>query len=206
MKDKSLEKINEIYKEKNDGIIFKPNCKLCNSKNRSEAEDLYIETDNISSVFRFLKSKGENISMVAVRSHIQNHFNNKIQEERMQYYLEDLNKWRDIQARKEEKLKLYLTMLEKRIFQIASNLDGKNDSEGIRNTDTLARIILQASSLQDKLDEEHNKMEPAKIVIKKLQEIIEIKVKSNRNPEFKNELIELVSDLQGNIGGLLGDG
>ena len=50
------------------------------------------------------------------------------------------------------------------------------------------------------------RVEPAKVVIRKLQEIIEIRVKTSKSVELKNTLIDLLSDLQGNIGGLLDNG
>ena len=70
----------------------------------------------------------------------------------------------------------------------------------------LNKLIDQASALQSQIDEEHSRIEPARIVIKKLQEIVEIRVKTSKSIELKNSLIELVTDLQDNIGGLLENG
>ena len=206
MENKSLHNIQKYAENKVSSVIIKSNCKLCNSEYRSKAEDLYLETSNISSVFRMLKSKDEDISIPAIRSHLKNHFIDQQQQEKIKDYAADIVKWKEMQASKEERLKTYLAILEKRIFQIAASIDDRTDVESIKTTETLAKLVDQAAKIQFQLDEENMRVEPAKVVIRKLQEIIEIRVKTSKSVELKNTLIDLVSDLQGNIGGLLENG
>jgi len=206
MENKSLHNIQKYAENKVSSVIIKSNCKLCNSEYRSKAEDLYLETSNISSVFRMLKSKDEDISIPAIRSHLKNHFIDQQQQEKIKDYAADIVKWKEMQASKEERLKTYLAILEKRIFQIAASIDDRTDVESIKTTETLAKLVDQAAKIQFQLDEENMRVEPAKVVIRKLQEIIEIRVKTSKSAELKNTLIDLVSDLQGNIGGLLENG
>jgi hypothetical protein len=206
MTNKNISHIKKICQDNSDGIIVRAKCKLCNSEFRSEAENMYAESSNISAVYRFLESKGEKMSLISVRSHLLNHYTDFCKQERLNDYVADLERWRDTNLSREERLKNYLGILEKRIFQIASFVDKKDDLESIKNTDILAKLIAQASSIQSQIDEHDQRVEPARVVIKKLQEIIEIRVKTSKNQELKNHLIDLVSDLQGNIGGLLGDG
>lgn len=206
MENKSLHNIQKYAENKVSSVIIKSNCKLCNSEYRSKAEDLYLETSNISSVFRMLKSKNEDISIPAIRSHLKNHFIDQQQQEKIKDYAADIVKWKEMQASKEERLKTYLAILEKRIFQIAASIDDRTDVESIKTTETLAKLVDQAAKIQFQLDEENMRVEPAKVVIRKLQEIIEIRVKTSKSVELKNTLIDLVSDLQGNIGGLLDNG
>jgi hypothetical protein len=206
MENKSLHNIQKYAENKVSSVVIKSNCKLCNSEYRSEAEDLYLETNNISSVFRMLKSKNEDISIPSIRSHLKNHFVDQQQQEKIRDYAADIVKWKEMQANKEERLKTYLAILEKRIFQIAAFVDDRTDIESIKTTETLAKLVDQASKIQSQLDEENMRVEPAKVVIKKLQEIIEIRVKTSKSAELKNTLIDLVSDLKGNIGGLLENG
>ena len=201
-----LHNIQKYAENKVSSVIIKSNCKLCNSEYRSKAEDLYLETSNISSVFRMLKSKDEDISIPAIRSHLKNHFIDQQQQEKIKDYAADIVKWKEMQASKEERLKTYLAILEKRIFQIAASIDDRTDVESIKTTETLAKLVDQAAKIQFQLDEENMRVEPAKVVIRKLQEIIEIRVKTSKSVELKNTLIDLVSDLQGNIGGLLDNG
>jgi hypothetical protein len=206
MENKSLHNIQKYAENKVSSVIIKSNCKLCNSEYRSKAEDLYLETSNISSVFRMLKSKNEDVSIPAIRSHLKNHFIDQQQQEKIKDYAADIVKWKEMQASKEERLKTYLAILEKRIFQIAASIDDRTDVESIKTTETLAKLVDQAAKIQFQLDEENMRVEPAKVVIRKLQEIIEIRVKTSKSAELKNTLIDLVSDLQGNIGGLLENG
>jgi|688.fasta_scaffold259889_3 hypothetical protein len=206
MEDKALKTINILAKNKAESVIIKSNCKLCNSAFRQEAEETYCHEKSFTSVFRFLKSNNEEISIPAIRSHMMNHFVDVNRQEKMKEYVEDLEKWKSISASKTERLHTYLSIVEKRIFQLASAIDEKTDQESIKQTEVLNKLIDQASSLQSALSEETERIEPARIVIKKLQEIIEIRVRSSKSPELKNVLIDLVSDLQGNIGGLLENG
>ena len=83
MENKSLHNIQKYAENKVSSVIIKSNCKLCNSEYRSKAEDLYLETSNISSVFRMLKSKDEDISIPAIRSHLKNHFIDQQQQEKI---------------------------------------------------------------------------------------------------------------------------
>lgn len=206
MQDKALKIINSLAKNKAESVIIKNNCKLCNSSFRQEAEETYCHEKSFTAVFRFLKSNNEEISIPAIRSHMMNHFIDVNRQEKMKEYVEDLEKWKSISATKTERLQTYLSIVEKRIFQLASAIDDKTDPESIKQTEVLNKLIDQASSLQSALSGEDERIEPARIVIKKLQEIIEIRVRSSKSPELKNVLIDLVSDLQGNIGGLLENG
>jgi hypothetical protein len=135
-----------------------------------------------------------------------NHFIDVNRHEKMREYVEDLSKWKEVSASKAERLQTYLSILEKRIFQIASAVEDRTDPESMKQTEVLNKLIDQANTIQLALTEESERIEPARIVIKKLQEIIEIRVRSSKSPELKNILIDLVSDLQGNIGGLLENG
>lgn len=206
MEDKALKTINLLAKNKADSVIIKSNCKLCNSAFRQEAEEMYCSEKNFSSVLRLLKSHNEEISLPAIRSHMMNHFVDVNKHEKMKEYVEDLEKWKSISATKTERLQTYLSIVEKRIFQLASSIDDRTDPESVKQTEVLNKLIDQASNLQSAMLEETERIEPARIVIKKLQEIIEIRVRSSKSPELKNVLIDLVSDLQGNIGGLLENG
>jgi hypothetical protein len=203
MDNQSLKSIQSIHEENQSSLIVKKNCKLCNSSHRHEAESLYVETNNISSVYRFLKSKQEEVSVPAIRAHLLNHFVDHQRQEKIQQYAEDIIKWKQIEASKTERLSTYLAIIEKRIFELAAVSDQKIDSESVKITDTIAKLITQASDIQSKIDEEHKKLEPAKIILKKLKEIVEIKVKSSKTQDVKNVLVELVSDLQESLGGLL---
>jgi hypothetical protein len=60
-----------------DGIIVNPNCKLCNSIHRKEAERMAEEARgnvSFSAIKAFLESKGESIALANVKNHIQKHF------------------------------------------------------------------------------------------------------------------------------------
>ena len=204
--EKALSEIKLYAEEKANAVVIKSGCKLCNSKYRSECEDLYIETDNMTSVMKLMHSKGEEISLPAVRRHLTKHFINVSQREKMRDYAEDLSRWKEIHIEREDRMRTYLAIIEKRMFQIASHIDDMVDNDSIKSTEMVSKLIEQAFSIQKQIDEEAQRLDPARVVIQKLQEIIEIRVKTSQSVEMKNTLISLVSDLQGNIGGILEDG
>ena len=65
-----LENVDKI----SDKIIFKQNCKFCQSKHRQEAEEYYEKVRNIKAVHKFLQDLKEDVAYSSVRNHILNHY------------------------------------------------------------------------------------------------------------------------------------
>lgn len=186
-------------------IVSKSNCKFCQCDCRQEAEGLWLQTGNISSAHRLLKSKGVGVSYAAVRNHLLSHFQKDVSNIQMAEYLSDLSSWRKSQIDKENRLELMLSVLEKRIFELSS-VPKESDDQFRRNSDIMCKMMQQSISVQDSLDKHRGSVEPIEIFIKRLQEVIEIQIESSSSNETRKALVKVVSTLEKNIGDLLSNG
>jgi hypothetical protein len=76
-----------------DGIIVNPNCKLCNSVHRREAEKLAEESRsniNFAAIKAFLETKGESIALANVKNHILRHFLGQSEKIALEEYRQNL--------------------------------------------------------------------------------------------------------------------
>jgi hypothetical protein len=186
-------------------IVNKSNCKFCQSTQRQEAEDLWLQTGNISSAHRLLKSKDVDISYAAVRNHLLSHFQKDVSNIQVAEYLRDLSSWRKSQIDKENRLELMLSVLEKRIFEMSS-VPKESDDQFRKNSDVICKMMQQTISVQDSLDKHRGSIEPIEIFIKRLQEVIEIQIESSSSNETRKALVKVVSTLEKNIGDLFANG
>lgn len=186
-------------------IVNKSNCKFCQSAQRQEAESLWLQTGNMSSAHRLLKSKDVNISYAAVRNHLLSHFQKDVSNIQVAEYLRDLSSWRKSQIDKENRLELMLSVLEKRIFEMSS-VPKESDEQFRKNSDAICKMMQQTISVQDSLDKHRGSVEPIEIFIKRLQEVIEIQIESSSSNETRKALVKVVSTLEKNIGDLLANG
>lgn len=197
-----IRKIQECVSE---SVINKSNCKFCKCDFRSDAEALWLQTGNISTAHRLLKSKDVDVSYAAVRNHLLNHFQKGVSNIQVAEYLSDLSEWRKSQLEKESRLELMISTLEKRIFEVSS-MPYESDDQYRRNSDIICKMMQQTVSLQDSLDKHRGSFEPITIFVKRLQEVIELQIQSSNNKEIRRALFQVVSTLEENIGDLLPNG
>ena len=188
-----------------DGVVKRSNCKFCQCDCRNESESLWLQTNNISAVYRFIKSKCVDISYAAVRNHLLNHFQKEISNAQVGEYLNDLSEWRKSQLDKANRLELMVSVLEKRVFDMSS-MPYESDDQYRRNSDVICKMMQQIVSLQDSLDKHRGSFEPVTIFIKRLQEVVELQIQSSSSKETRKVLVQLVSTLEKNIGDLLPNG
>ena len=185
--------------------VNRSNCKFCQCDIRQDAESLWLQTGNISSVYRLLKSSDTKISYAAVRNHLLSHFQKEVSNAQIGEYINDLSEWRKSQIDKESRLELMISVLEKRIFEVSS-MPFESDDQYRRNSDIICKMMQQVTSLQDSLDKHRGSFEPVTIFIKRLQEVVELQIQSSSNKETRKALVQLVSTLEKNIGDLLPNG
>ncbi|MAG24442.1 hypothetical protein CMI47_02585 [Candidatus Pacearchaeota archaeon] len=186
-------------------FINKSNCKFCQCDFRGDAESLWLQSNSISGVHRFLRSKEVSISYAAVRNHLLSHFQKEVSKIQVAEYLNDLSEWRKSQLDKENRLELMLSVLEKRIFELSS-MPKDSDEQFRKNSEIICKMMQQAISVQDSLDKHKGAVEPVTIFIKRLQEVIELQIEGSNSKETRNALVQVVSTLEKNIGDLLSHG
>lgn len=187
-------------------LIHNSGCKLCNSEFRSEAEELWEKTSNMNAVYRLLESKNNRISYPSIRSHIINHYKKQETLEKISNYAKDLNIWRKNKVEKEERLSIIMSILEKRILEIAAEQDGDTSELGRKMSDTMVKLVQQLISCQQVLDEHKQVMEPVKLIISRLQSIVKEEISSNNGNDVRKALINVVSSLEKDVHEIMKNG
>lgn len=60
-----------------DGVLNKSRCKLCNSPNRKQAEQMYEEGRQYAAIKKFMDEKGDILTCPSIRNHMQEHYRNQ---------------------------------------------------------------------------------------------------------------------------------
>lgn len=186
--------------------IVRSDCKLCLSKHRREIEDYFEQSNNITSCHRLLKSKGEDISYRTVRTHLTNHYSAIEQQELVRNFTSELVRWRTVNVDRESRIGTLMAVLERRMIDIAANIDGRGGEETLKATDVLCKLASQILSCQSELDSVRKDKEAISQFLDQLQDVIRHHIDNSKNHEVKKGLIELVGSLESKIGGLLSNG
>ena len=99
-----------------------------------------------------------------------------------------------------------MAVLERRMIDIAANIDGRGGEETLKATDVLCKLASQILSCQSELDSVRKDKEAVSQFLDQLQDVIRQHIDNSKNHEVKKGLIELVGSLESKIGGLLSNG
>jgi intracellular sulfur oxidation DsrE/DsrF family protein len=198
--------ITELAEQSASAPIVRAGCKLCLSKYRSEIEDMYDQSKNISQCHRVLKSKGEDISYKAVLNHLTVHYAAIDQQEKVKNFTVELVRWRTDNIDKESRLNTVMAVLERRMIDIAAYVDGRGTEDTLKPTETLCKIASQIMACQNELESARMHKEGMAHFVEQVKSVIKNHVETSKNNEVKRGFIDLVSSLEKQIGGILPNG
>jgi len=181
-------------------------CKLCNSSFRQQSEELFLQTQNISHVHRWLDQNNEKLSWSCVRNHLQSHLSMAMSAEKVDRYCKDMVSWCQMERKKEQRLEAMMSILERRIVQLAAIADGREDSESVKMTETITKLVSTIISIQQQVDDYKRASEPVKIVIEKIQQIVQVQLSATPSREVRKVLMNVVDVLEHDLGGLIENG
>tara|TARA_Y100000310_G_C20617852_1_gene781625 strand:+ start:958 stop:1614 length:657 start_codon:yes stop_codon:yes gene_type:complete len=189
-----LEKIAGQIKDK---VITKSNCKLCNSKYRTESEKLYENTNkNLRAVEKFLAKNSEKISYQAIRNHFKMHYEQQKMDLQVKEYIENVAKFRVEHADRKSALEERKMMLEQHMIQLAAMGQGAITSEEMRKDANALKALSDAIlGIDRELAEIDRKMEPAILIIQILTKIVEAKIRKTKSQEHKSDLADILEQL-----------
>ena len=171
-------------------IIHHPRCRLCRSALRSDAEQLYRHTGNISRVVEYLAAEGDAISYNAVRNHLQSHIAPDTPEE-----------VRDIST--EESLKESASVVESLMRSLAKCADKQTSwPEKRRTAEAVNRLASNAAGIRLKLSQVTIKGAPAAHLFASLKEIMCDEANKASSPEIRQSLNRVLDQLQHRCGHL----
>ncbi len=89
--DSSLERFLSLQVSlNNDGVYFEPNCPLCNSVYRKDAEEAWLKDRNAANAKEILKSKGEPLPITVIKNHMEFHIDQSYMELRKKEYIQKI--------------------------------------------------------------------------------------------------------------------
>jgi hypothetical protein len=99
-----------------------------------------------------------------------------------------------------------MSILERRIVQLAAIADGREDSESVKMTETITKLVSTIISIQQQVDDYKRASEPVKIVIEKIQQIVQVQLSATPSQEVRKVLMNVVDVLEHDLGGLIENG
>jgi hypothetical protein len=190
-----LEKIASQIKDK---VITKSNCKLCNSKYRTESEQLYEKTNkNFRAVEKLLTKNSEKISYQAIRNHFKTHYEQQKMDLQVKEYIENIAKFRVEDTDRKSGLEERKIMLEQHMIQLAAMGQGAITSEEMRKDANALKALSDAIlGIDRELAEVDKRMEPAILIVQILTEIVKTKVRKTKSQEHKGDLLDILTLLE----------
>lgn len=180
--------------------IMKPNCKLCNSKFRKDAEGMAERGQNISTIFRFLEREGEGISYNAINNHITYHFKVKQSDAELKEYAGQLEQWARMSQSDEALITKYVRMLDREITLLGAKNATADAAELRKNNEIILKMQAQVMSLKESSKKLNAEMQPIEILFASLDKIIRAKLTSGISPEAKRALQDVIDQLRKEVG------
>lgn len=198
-----MENLFNITEELTGDAVLKSNCKLCNSIHREEAESKFMACGNYYSVYKHLISIGEQISVNAVRNHLENHFMKPLLELRMKDYADDLKKWLKTYQTKEQRLEGYLSLIDRQIHLLNANTDNTDGESMRKNTDAVVKLMKEATNIEDTLEKYREGMRPIMIFIERFRTSIVGHLQNLESAEARMALVQILEDIEKDAEGII---
>jgi hypothetical protein len=198
-------KIIPYTKEETLETITRPNCHLCQSKLRQEAEILFLKqrVPSYNAIVTFLKDRGEEVSWPGVRNHLVFHFKAQQKKEFLSEYAYDIEKWIAIQPDKATALKKRMAVLEREMMMIGSEGEDMPIIERRKNAETIKKLADTLLTYEEKLEQYEKALEPVTIIVNQLKIIISDEMEQVGTPETRKVLINVLERLQNKVGDII---
>ena len=184
-------------------LIIKPNCKLCNSKFRAEAETLYEEKKNFKYIHKWLESKGESMNYKSVCNHFREHVERQNTDLMVKEYADHMSKYRLDQTDDMERLEARRDMFEKSLIVLSAKNDTTQNTEELRkNAAALKSLNDSIVNIEKQISEIKKENEPVIVVLKTLQVLINENLKQTDSQEVKKALVGLLDEFKERVDGL----
>lgn len=174
-------------------------CKLCNSKHKKDAHDLYERSPSIQGVFNFLKEKGEEISYGAVRKHLNNHYSVQDSDSDLKDLADRLSKWEKYDTSDAVLLPQYIKLLNIEFLDLVGNRSVGEDQRR-KNIELALKISAQIDVFKKQLRDISKEMKPVEVIFTNLHRIIEVKIRDSKSPEVKRILAEIYEQISKDVG------
>ena len=184
----------ELAKSFPDKPFMRSNCKLCMSKYRAEAEEMFARDGNMLKVHRMLHDKGESISHPAVANHLKNHYKRPHLQEQLKEYADDMESWSKIHQDKKARAREHIAILERRIRYIEATTDESCPNSQKRTAESIVKLMDAINKEEDFIMKLEKEESPIKVLLYRFEDMIKIKVDTITSSETKNALMDILDE------------
>lgn len=177
--------------------VYEAQCKLCNSKYRHEAEELYASCGNSRRVHKFLtEERMEEVSYNAVNNHMKLHFTAHNNERLLKDYASKVELWLGCQKDQYQSLQRAMAGLEREIMILAAMNEGLSLHERRKNNDIIVKMSSLLLNYRSKLRELEKEQEPVTLVFQQLQVILQDEMQQVDTEEVKGVVKNVLTRLK----------
>lgn len=185
----------------------KTGCKLCNSPNRKEAEEMADRgVSNLTIAKWLVNDKHETISYGAVNAHMNNHYKEEINEVNLKDFANRLSKWGTLPKGDEALFNRYIDFFDMEATALGAMNSSLPLPERRRNNELILKFATVIAEYKEQLTTIRSDRRPVELVITSLNNIIQVKLEGSSNPEVKKVLTDIIDQLVREIGDLSVDG
>jgi hypothetical protein len=178
-------------------------CKLCQSRWKLEAEELYDKTNSITKVFKFLTDdRQEDISYAAVRSHLKFHHESPANNAMIKEYMGEVEGWMDLQLDQLHGLRRAMAQIDRMLNVITAQSEGLPLEQLRKSADTMAKLGALLLNYRAKVEEMNRQKEGVTLVFNQLQVILQDEMKNVNHPEAKKVVSNVLAKLKDSVGHL----
>jgi hypothetical protein len=190
-----IQDLSDFVKTLQDDVTSASPCKLCNSKYKKEAHEIYEARGTCTAVTKFLREKGEDISNTAVTSHINNHYKAASDNNNLRELASKLSKWSQLSMDDEALYTRYIKLLDMEATYLMTQNPLLDLMERRKNTELCLKIAQTIGYYKDQLKELQLEKRPVEIFVDTLNRIIQVKLRDASSPEVKRVLADVVEQL-----------
>lgn len=186
--------------------IEKPNCKLCQSELREKAEEIYDnqKRKNYAEIQRKLKDEDDfEINPMSIKNHMIYHHVAVQNNETLQDYADDLQRWVNMQTSRPAALKSRIAIMEREMFKIAQTGEEVDIIERRKNAETVKKLAETILSYEDKLSEYVEEVKPVNLVFNQLRIIVNDELAHVENVKTKKVVSTILNRLHDKIGDMI---
>jgi len=187
--------------------IVKPNCKLCQSDLREKAEEIYdnqTKRKNYSLIQRKLKDENDfDISANSVRNHMLYHHNVVENNDSLQDYAGDIQKWINVRTNTLSSIKARRGLLEREMFTIGHMSEDADLIERRKSAETIKKLADSILLLETKEKEFKEDSEPITLIFNQLQVIVNDELQHVDSIKTKQILSTVLSRLKDSVGEMM---
>jgi len=188
--------------------IEKPNCNLCQCDFRDEAEEIYEnqKRKNYSAIKRMLKDNHDfDVTVNGVKNHMLYHYKAMKNNETMQEYADDIQRWVNMQTNKVASIKTRIGLLERHMFMISQESEDLDMIEKRKSAETVKKLIETIITCESKLSEHAEDIKPVKLVFNQLNVIVKDELSHVESTKVKKVVSTILTRLHNSMGDIMVD-